>query len=733
MKVTICDAYLYFIVGLKLKVAKFVSSKMIISLCTFSETLTDTDENCDNGDGRSVQCQKCHKEYRSLSEFRLHAVKCSTINGQQQHLPQETVSSPTGKTPLSPADSSESGKSGHREMRKKPPPLIPVMRPDDQTVKTMLSCATVSHAEHLQMAPTINGVQLDNASNCNGSVPVQLQTVNSSHFEIQRRFASYRAAPISQRPGMHAKSNTVPQVVTSNGLHPISNLQKSINGPVQRLSHIYPNKSSRKRYTSGSHNAIAKPRPPLFRSSQTNPPLSIMLPPDVELPSPDNITVDKVRKCNGVLKNSNLEQIRNASQETGVKANGKVREKAKLTEERRIRKLMTVQPGTKLFQCNICKRSFSKSVRAKKHIRTHLGVRPFKCTICGKSFNQAQNLRNHVKRHGPQEVQQTQVNTDETTTAEREVPSAQNPPNDLTTIELEEVPEETAKLIQVEIEEADRPYKCGTCPMQFSTYMHLEKHVTQHKSTKLSFCCNVCNKQHASQESLEKHLQWHKDQKHYYPCDKCSQIFYHTQGLNEHMVKIHNTGDRVYSTVDNREHVSEPVHGGHLNQHHHLSQGMRPQAAKFYYPNNYSIDPITRRYDNTDSISTLSYDMSTSTDSSSYHDGMETQNEPSTEKQPISFKLQKIQMNASSTIEIKAKKPRRYFKCSICTSTFYKDSEYNKHMMEHEEGMTFTCMACDITFSTSSELNRHYATHPGKRSLNIIISIKKHAILMDGA
>ena len=88
--------------------------------------------------------------------------------------------------------------------------------------------------------------------------------------------------------------------------------------------------------------------------------------------------------------------------------------------------------------------------------------------------------------------------------------------------------------------------------------------------------------------------------------------------------------------------------------------------------------------------------------------------EPTLQKQQISFKLQKIQMNASSMIEIKTKAPRRYFKCTICTSTFYKDSEFNKHMLEHEEGMTFTCMACDITFSTSSELNRHYATHPGK-------------------
>ena len=249
--------------------------------------------------------------------------------------------------------------------------------------------------------------------------------------------------------------------------------------------------------------------------------------------------------------------------------------------------------------------------------------------------------------------------------------------------------------------------------MQFLKYIELEKHIAEH-TARNPIQCNVCSRSLISREMLDQHLRWHREREHFFPCDQCPKTFYHLEGLKEHVAQCHKIGSEKppfqsrsqpsessnvsssTSTHGNQPYLHENGHVGSL----HLSQGMSAQAAKFYFPNSPFMPTY---YENVES-------MSSTCGSKRPNDG----EEPTLQQQQISFKLQKIQMNASSMVEIKAKAPRRYFKCTICTSTFYKDSEINKHMLEHEEGMTFTCMACDITFSTSSELNRHYATHPGK-------------------
>ena len=72
-------------------------------------------------------------------------------------------------------------------------------------------------------------------------------------------------------------------------------------------------------------------------------------------------------------------------------------------------------------------------------------------------------------------------------------------------------------------------------------------------------------------------------------------------------------------------------------------------------------------------------------------------------------------------------KVRRHYKCKICSSTFYKLSEFEKHKTEHDDGRTFMCNSCDENFSTQSEFIRHSKEkHPGKDGRSCFHSFPQH-------
>lgn len=61
---------------------------------------------------------------------------------------------------------------------------------------------------------------------------------------------------------------------------------------------------------------------------------------------------------------------------------------------------------TKMFQCFICKKSFSRPSSLAIHKNIHSGEKPFECEQCKKRFNVLSNLRRHKKIHQSHESKQ---------------------------------------------------------------------------------------------------------------------------------------------------------------------------------------------------------------------------------------------------------------------------------------------------------------------------------------
>ena len=53
----------------------------------------------------------------------------------------------------------------------------------------------------------------------------------------------------------------------------------------------------------------------------------------------------------------------------------------------------------KPFECELCKKQFTKIEILKRHIKTHMKEKEFKCSYCTKTFDRRDVLNDHVRNH----------------------------------------------------------------------------------------------------------------------------------------------------------------------------------------------------------------------------------------------------------------------------------------------------------------------------------------------
>ncbi|XP_064188664.1 myoneurin isoform X1 [Anguilla rostrata] len=186
------------------------------------------------------------------------------------------------------------------------------------------------------------------------------------------------------------------------------------------------------------------------------------------------------------------------------------------SESSSVRRHMRIHRGVKPYQCQLCNKAFRQGNQLKTHMRTHTGEKPFQCDICDKSFAQKCQVVFHRRMHHGEE----------------------------------------------------KPYKCGSCGLQFATSSNFKIHVRKHSGEK-PYGCDRCGKHFAQASTLTYHMRRHTGEKPYV-CDTCGKAFAVSSSLLAHSRK--HTGDTsCFCIVCNKTFTNAEE----LEKHFPCSKGMK--------------------------------------------------------------------------------------------------------------------------------------------------------------
>ncbi|XP_075211714.1 uncharacterized protein LOC142318923 isoform X2 [Lycorma delicatula] len=160
------------------------------------------------------------------------------------------------------------------------------------------------------------------------------------------------------------------------------------------------------------------------------------------------------------------------------------------------------QDAKKVYNCELCGKSFRSLGHKNRHKMIHDGLKPFLCETCGVGFNQKVSLKTHLLTHT-----------------------------------------------------SSYPHQCEWCGQAFRHKVSLRSHVINvHSpvSKSLNYECDQCKKQFATSHKLSRHYRSHTGEQPY-RCTICDKSFSQTGNLKTHLKK-HKTSTE-FSDIDTPNHL----------------------------------------------------------------------------------------------------------------------------------------------------------------------------------
>ncbi|KAG5680920.1 hypothetical protein PVAND_010396 [Polypedilum vanderplanki] len=174
--------------------------------------------------------------------------------------------------------------------------------------------------------------------------------------------------------------------------------------------------------------------------------------------------------------------------------------------------IVQLDNNIKLFQCNICQRSFKEKSKLKAHLQIHTTERNVFCPICNKSFKTAACLRSHKRVHNPTIIECDYCGKNYT----------QKP--------------ELIKHIKF-VHFNRRDFVCEICNAGFGCKGHLKAHYLTHQQFK-GISCSVCGYSFHTQAKLQRHMRSHSGQRDY-ECNICKKRFLYSYNVSAHIRHVH--------------------------------------------------------------------------------------------------------------------------------------------------------------------------------------------------
>ena len=153
-----------------------------------------------------------------------------------------------------------------------------------------------------------------------------------------------------------------------------------------------------------------------------------------------------------------------------------------------------IHTGEKPYKCQLCEFKSKYEGCLKIHMRKHTGEKPYLCRVCQKTFSSYSGLKNHEKTH-PEEKRFLCILCKKTFSTSSTLQS------------------------HVRIHTGERPYQCQICKKSYSQSSHLRDHVRTHTGEK-PYQCQTCQKRFIQSSNLKRHARIHTGEKPYH-CQLC--------------------------------------------------------------------------------------------------------------------------------------------------------------------------------------------------------------------
>lgn len=165
------------------------------------------------------------------------------------------------------------------------------------------------------------------------------------------------------------------------------------------------------------------------------------------------------------------------------------------------------------FVCHLCKKSFDRQYRLKRHLQVHNPNRPkIRCELCSKSFTRQDSLEAHIK-----------------------AAHSKLRPYVCTYEGCNKAYSNSSQLLQhSRLHTGGKPYQCSHCDKSFTFANEHKEHIRDVHTNSTLHKCSYCHKIYSSEEELS----LHKTKEHRVECEVCNKTFSRLAYLEAH-IKVH--------------------------------------------------------------------------------------------------------------------------------------------------------------------------------------------------
>lgn len=193
------------------------------------------------------------------------------------------------------------------------------------------------------------------------------------------------------------------------------------------------------------------------------------------------------------------------------------------------------------FVCHLCKKSFDRQYRLKRHLQVHNPNRPkIRCELCTKSFTRQDSLEAHMK-----------------------AAHSKLRPYVCTYEGCNKAYSNSSQLLQhSRLHTGGKPYQCNFCDKSFTFANEHKEHIRDIHTNSTSHKCSYCHKLF----SCEEELSLHKTKEHRVECEVCNKTFSRLAYLEVH-IKVHEGDGKFNCSTCLKSFDNESNYRQHIKVH----------------------------------------------------------------------------------------------------------------------------------------------------------------------